>query len=218
MRYEITVIDTDRFTTASYRVAPRVRQQVWAVTSTSAAADAWIVAHHKRAYQPGHSVSTTAVREVDAALVHVEPSLVHLDPEHLDAASSSGWTSWAYWTDDTITSARFIEERPQAFGVAAVRLINLVRAGHGAEPDEGWSLLTRVAEVRAREEVASVQGRGNYSRDSVPRLRVVMVDGHERDLWMRKQDYDRGFHCSIHGERPAAWRLNRRGVLEPWSG
>ncbi len=218
MRYEITVIDTDRFTNASYRVAPWVRQEVRAVTSTSAAADAWIAAHRERAYQQGHTVSTTAVREVDAALVHVEPSLIHLDHEHLDAASLSGWTAWAYWTDDSITSAQLIEERPRVFGVAAVRLINLVRGGHGADPDEGWSLLTRVAEVRAREEVASTQGRGGYSRDSVQRLRVVMVDGQERDLWMRKRDHDRGFQCSIHGERPAAWRLNRRGVLEPWGG
>ncbi|MDB4931301.1 MAG: hypothetical protein JWM10_3785 [Myxococcaceae bacterium] len=217
MRYEVVVIDADRFAPADYRTAPRVRQGVRDVTSTRTAAEARMEAWRARAdpLRPGPYVSTVVVREVDVALVHVEAEYVHVAPEPLDTASWL-WAPWAYWADDTVTSARFIEERPRTMGAAAAGLVSLMRGSGSSDPACGWALLARVAEVRAREEVASSRGRGRYVRDTVERLRVVMVDGEERDLWMRQGEHARGFDCDIRGELPDDWRLNHRGVLEPW--
>lgn len=218
MRYEIVLIQADRFAPASYRAAPRVRQDVWAVTSTRAAADEWVARYRARTGpgQPEMYVTTAVVREVDVEPVHVEPTLVHAEPEQIDATSWSGWSPWVYWSDDAVTAARFVGERPQALRAAAVGLINLMRASDRPDPACGWARLARVAEVIAREEIATVRGRGAYLRDTVERLRVLMADGEERDLWMRTSELARGVACDVHDERPAEWCLNRRGVLEPW--
>ncbi|TAK24804.1 MAG: hypothetical protein EPO40_23850 [Myxococcaceae bacterium] len=92
---------------------------------------------------------------------------------------------------------------------------SLWRTVRGA-PTCGWALLARVAEVRVRKLIAQGPALGHRERDTLERLRVVLVDGDERDLWVRAGYDSQGrFNHDVRAWLPDAWGLDAQGLLLP---
>lgn len=90
-----------------------------------------------------------------------------------------------------------------------------MRGSDSIVPAVGYATLCRVAEIRSREVVAQGRSRGSYAPDTLERLRVVMVDGEERDLFVRTDEYAEGYACDVVDALPESWGVDARGVLLP---
>lgn len=94
--------------------------------------------------------------------------------------------TWAYWSDGAITPSRGLAvERPQGLSADAVTLVTVARESKSARPTCGWEALASVARIVSREVIVDAPRRPLDHRVRVVRLRVVTVDGVERDLWAR---------------------------------
>ncbi len=125
-----------------------------------------------------------------------------------------GDAGYAVWSDGQVTEDRGMPavDVPSALEPGARELIHLARLGHSRRAAVGYATLLRVAEIRSREEIA-VGPEGEFQRDRLQRLRVLMVDGEERDLWVRTCGDRFGYRCAIHGAHPDEWVVGRDGVL-----
>lgn len=120
---------------------------------------------------------------------------------------------FALWSDGEVTASEGLRRPwPSTLEAAAEELIHLVLRSGTVRPRFGWNLLARVAEIRVREVIA----RGPADRyDVLERLRVVLVDGEETDLWLRSTGHEAFPECKVHAARPEAWGVDADGMLLP---
>jgi hypothetical protein len=123
--------------------------------------------------------------------------------------------TWAWWSDDALTFAPALHPPLVGLEEAAAELIGSLWRKVRGTPTCGWALLARVAEVRVRELIAQGPELGQDERDTLERLRVVLVDGDERDLWVRTGYDTRGFNHDVRTRLPDAWGLDAQGLLLP---
>lgn len=123
--------------------------------------------------------------------------------------------TWAWWSDDALTFAPALHPPLVGLEEAAAELIGSLWRKVRGTPTCGWALLARVAEVRVRELIAQGPELGRDERDTLERLRVVLVDGDERDLWVRTGYDTRSFNHDVRTRLPDAWGLDAQGLLLP---
>lgn len=175
----------------------RFRIDGYADFTRGVATTAWDAALHAGFLATDRQQPRVAVDE-GVTLIHREPGIPG---------------GFALWSDGMISRTQGLSaaEAPCSLEVAARELIRLVRGSDSDEPAVGYATLCRVAEVRTREEIAASAPGGGRLRDRIERLRVIMVDGDERDLWVRSRRYPDGYQCEVHGQMPDDWYADAQG-------
>ncbi len=125
--------------------------------------------------------------------------------------------SFVWWSDGRLTRTRdFAGPRPRSLEEDASWLIDEVCGSHSPEPVGGWAVPLRVAQILARETIAEGPAtEGGWPDDRLLRLRVALVDGEERDLWLRETQFHLGHLRELRESFAEEWRLDAEGRLVP---
>ena len=109
-------------------------------------------------------------------------------------------SSWALWSDGKMTRGYGLPKdvpSAQSLSPDAEGIIDAAQGSDDGQVEGGWETVTRVQKILATTVLRDEGTRGYYANPKIEKLRVLLVDGTQTDLYVYTKGYFEGYHYKV---------------------